>query len=168
MQRNIIIIILILLLTTAIAVNAQQPTPATTATTITISGRVTDGRQLAALQRLEAMQPDSIGPKYQQASLLLGTVCTNPKDSKAQQYIDEAQRIIGKIEALKPQRAADRSDLATLRGFYYTAVIVTDPQQNGPRYYRQALGNFDEALKLNPDNKMARMLQQRFMQGMQQ
>lgn len=168
MQRNIIILILILLLTTAIAVNAQQPTPATTATTITISGRVTDGRQLAALQRLEAMQPDSIGPKYQQASLLLGTVCTNPKDSKAQQYIDEAQRIIGKIEALKPQRAADRSDLATLRGFYYTTVIVTDPLQNGPRYYRQALGNFDEALKLNPDNKMARMLQQRFMQGMQQ
>ena len=45
---------------------------------------------------------------------------------------------------------------------------MTDPLQNGPRYYRQALGNFDEALKLNPDNKMARMLQQRFMQGMQQ
>ena len=125
-------------------------------------------QQLAALQRLEAMQPDSIGPKYQQTALLLGTVCTNPKDSKAQQYIDEAQRIISKIEALKPQRAADRSDLATLRGFYYTAVIVTDPQQNGPRYYRQALDNFDEALKLNPGNKMARMLQQRFMQGMQQ
>jgi hypothetical protein len=31
-----------------------------------------------------------------------------------------------------------------------------------------ALDNFDEALKLNPGNKMARMLQQRFMQGMQQ
>ena len=46
MKRNIII--LILLLTTAIAVNAQQPTPATTATTITISGRVTDGRQPVA------------------------------------------------------------------------------------------------------------------------
>ena len=63
---------------------------------------------------------------------------------------------------------AVNAQLATLRGFYYTAVIVTDPLQNGPRYYRQALGNFDEALKLNPDNKMARMLQQRFMQGMQQ
>lgn len=99
----------------------------------------------------------------QQSSML-----QQQQPSLAQQYIDEAQRIIGKIEALKPQRAADRSDLATLRGFYYTAVIVTDPLQNGPRYYRQALGNFDEALKLNPDNKMARMLQQRFMQGMQQ
>lgn len=123
--------------------------------------------QLAALQRLEAMQPDSIGPKVQQAVLLLGYVCTRPQDSKTQQYVDEAQRIIGKIEALKPQKAADQSDLATLHGFYYTALIVMSPQQNGPRYYRQALDNFDKALKLNPNNEMAKQLQQQFKQGME-
>lgn len=123
-------------------------------------------QQLAALQRLEAMQPDSLSPKVQQAVLLLGFVCTHPQDGKARQYVDEAQRIIGKIEALKPQKAADRSDLATLHGFYYTALIVMSPQQNGPRYYRQALDNFDEALKLNPDNAMAKQLQEQFRQGM--
>ena len=122
--------------------------------------------QLAALQRLEAMQPDSLGPKIQQAVLLLGFVCTNPQDSKAKQYVDEAQRIIGKIEALKPRKAADRSDLATLHGFYYTALIVMNPQQNGPRYYRQALDNLDEALKINPENMMAKMLSERFKEGM--
>ena len=124
--------------------------------------------QLAALQRLEAMQPDSLGPKVQQAVLLLGYVCTNPQDSKSRQYVDEAQRVIGKIEALKPQKAVDRSDLATLHGFYYTALIVMSPQQNGPRYYRQALDNFDEALKLNPANAMAKQLQEKFRQGMGQ
>ena len=122
--------------------------------------------QLAALQRLEAMQPDSVGPKYQQVLLLLGYACSSPQDGKAGQYVDEAQRIIGKIEALKPQKATDRSDLATLHGFYYTALIVMSPQQNGPRYYRQALDNFDEALRLNPDNAMAKQLQERFRQGM--
>jgi tetratricopeptide (TPR) repeat protein len=124
--------------------------------------------QLAALQRLEAMYPDSLSPKVQQAELLLGYVCTNPQDSKSQQYVDEAQRVIGKIEALKPQKAVDRSDLATLHGFYYTALIVMSPQQNGPRYYRQALDNFDEALKLNPANAMAKQLQGKFRQGMGQ
>ena len=108
----------------------------------------------------------SIQPKYQQAVLLLGTVCSQPQDSKVQQYIDEAQRVIRHIEALQPTKATDRSDLATLYGFYYTALIVTNPQQNGPRYYRQALDNFDEALKLNPKNAMAQMLLARFKEGM--
>lgn len=67
---------------------------------------------------------------------------------------------------MQPQKANGRSDLATLHGFYYTALIVMNPQQNGPRYYRQALDNFDEALKLNPDNAMARQLQEQFNLGM--
>ena len=145
--------VLVLILFSYVCVHAQQQQPSLT-------------EQLAALQRLEAMQPDSLSPKVQQAVLLLGYVCTNPQDSRSQQYVDEAQRIIGKIEALKPQKVSDRSDLATLHGFYYTALIVMNPQQNGPRYYRQALDHLDEALKLNPENMMARMLSERFKEGM--
>ena len=145
--------ILVLLVVSLLSLHAQQSQP-------------TMEQQLAALQRLEAMQPDSIQPKYQQAVLLLGTVCSQPQSSKAQQYIDEAQRVIQRIEALQPTKATDRSDLATLHGFYYTALIVTNPQQNGPRYYRQALDSFDEALKLNPKNALAQMLQARFKEGM--
>ena len=145
--------VLVLIVVSFLSLHAQQNQP-------------TMEQQLAALQRLEAMQPDSIQPKYQQAVLLLGTVCSQPQDSKVQQYIDEAQRVIRHIEALQPTKATDRSDLATLYGFYYTALIVTNPQQNGPRYYRQALDNFDEALKLNPKNEMAQMLLARFKEGM--
>ena len=145
--------ILVLLVVSLLSLHAQQSQP-------------TMEQQLAALQRLEAMQSDSIQPKYQQAVLLLGTVCEQPQSSKAQQYIDEAQRVIQRIEALQPTKASDRSDLFTLHGFYYTALIVTNPQQNGPRYYRQALDSFDEALKLNPKNEMAKMLLARFNEGM--
>ena len=145
--------VLILLVVSVLSLHAQQSQP-------------TMEQQLASLQRLEAMQPDSIQPKYQQAMLLLGSVCSQPQTSKAQQYIDEAQRVIQRIEALQPTKATDRSDLATLHGFYYTALIVTNPQQNGPRYYRQALDSFDEALKLNPKNEMAKMLLARFNEGM--
>lgn len=145
--------VLILIVVSFLSLHAQQSQP-------------TVEQQLASLQRLEAMQPDSIQPKYQQAVLLLGTVCSQPQSGKAQQYIDETQRVIQRIEALQPTKATDRSDLATLHGFYYTALIVTNPQQNGPRYYRQALDSFDEALKLNPKNEMAKILQAKFKEGM--
>lgn len=145
--------VLILIVVSFLSLHAQQSQP-------------TVEQQLASLQRLEAMQPDSIQPKYQQAVLLLGTVCSQPQSGKAQQYIDEAQRVIQRIEALQPTKATDRSDLATLHGFYYTVLIVTNPQQNGPRYYRQALDSFDEALKLNPKNEMAKILQAKFKEGM--
>jgi tetratricopeptide (TPR) repeat protein len=145
--------VLVLLVVVFLSLHAQQSQP-------------TMEQQLASLQRLEAMQPDSIQPKYQQAVLLLGTVCSQPQNSKVQQYIEEAQRVIQRIEALQPTKASDRSDLFTLHGFYYTALIVTNPQQNGPRYYRQALDSFDEALKLNPKNEKAKMLMARFNEGM--
>lgn len=145
--------VLILIVVSFLSLHAQQSQP-------------TVEQQLASLQRLEAMQPDSIQPKYQQAVLLLGSVCSQPQSGKAQQYIDEAQRVIQRIEALRLTKATDRSDLATLHGFYYTALIVTNPQQNGPRYYRQALDSFDEALKLNPKNEMAKILQAKFKEGM--
>ena len=112
------------------------------------------------------MHPDSIGPKYQQAVLLLGFVCSQPGDSKAQQYIDEALRVIQRIEAMTIVKDTERSDLATLQGFYYTALIVANPRQNGPRYYRQAIDHFDEALRLNPHNELAQMLMKKFKEGM--
>ena len=145
--------VLVVIVVSFLSLHAQQSQP-------------TMDQQLAALQRLEVMQPDSIQPKYQQAMLLLGSVCSQPQSGKAQQYIAEAQRVIQRIEALQPTKASDRSDLFTLHGFYYTALIVTNPQQNGPRYYRQALDCFDEALKLNPKNEMAKMLLARFNEGM--
>lgn len=123
-------------------------------------------QQLAGLKRLEAMQPDSVGPKYQQGMLLLSYVVMHPQDSKAQSYLEETQRIVGKIEALNPTKNTDRSDLATLQGFYFTALIVTNPQQNGPRYYRDALDSFSKALQLNPNNETARQLQAKFNEGM--
>lgn len=112
------------------------------------------------------MQPDSIGPKYQQGMLLLSYVAMHPQDSKSTTYLEEAQRVIGKIEARAPKKDSERSDLATLQGFYYTALIVTNPQQNGPRYYRDALDKFSKALQLNPKNETARSLQAKFMEGM--
>jgi len=120
-------------------------------------------QQLAQLKRLEAMQPDSTGPKEQQALLLLSTVVANPQTKEADAYLEEADRLINLLGKMK---ADDESTLPTLKGFYYICLIVKDPVQNGPRYYREASDNLAEAQRINPNNNLAKMLSERFNEGM--
>ena len=121
--------------------------------------------QLAKLKRIEAMQPDSIQPKYQLALQSLSFAVTFPHASQTENVIAEAEQAITKMEKMKD---ADPSDICTLRGFLYMVRIVQNPAQNGPRYYINVMQNFEKALRLNPDNALARQLQQKFLEGMQQ
>ena len=65
-------------------------------------------------------------------------------------------------------KSADQSDLCTLRGFLYMVRIVQNPAQNGQRYYIDVMQNYEKALKLNPNNHLARQLQAKFQEGMKQ
>ena len=69
---------------------------------------------------------------------------------------------------MEKMKNSDPSDLCTLQGFLYMVRIVQNPQQNGQRYYIDVLQNFEKALKLNPNNKLAQQLQQKFQEGMRQ
>ena len=79
--------------------------------------------------------------------------------------IAEAEQTIAKMEQMKH---ADQSDICTLRGFLYMVRSVQNPAQNGQRYYIDVMQNFEKALKLNPDNLLAKQLQQKFFEGMKQ
>jgi hypothetical protein len=45
---------------------------------------------------------------------------------------------------------------------------VQNPAQNGQRYYIDVMQNYEKALKLNPNNQLARQLQAKFLEGMKQ
>jgi hypothetical protein len=79
--------------------------------------------------------------------------------------IAEAEQTIAKMQQMK---LADQSDICTLSGFLYMVRIVQNPAQNGQRYYLDVMQNFEKALKLNPDNQLAKQLQQKFFEGMKQ
>jgi hypothetical protein len=79
--------------------------------------------------------------------------------------IAEAEQTITNMEQMKQ---SDQSDICTLRGFLYMVRIVQDPAQNGQRYYLDVMQNYEKALKLNPDNQLAKQLQQKFFEGMKQ
>ena len=121
--------------------------------------------QIGMLKRLEAMQPDSVGPKYKLALASLNFAITNPHAAQAEPMMAQAEQA---IEQMAQMKAADQSDLCTMRGFLYMTRIVQNPAQNGQNYYLDVLQNFEKALKLNPHNLLARQLQAKFVEGMKQ
>ena len=144
---------IVLMMVVSVSIHAQQPTQADMINNV------------AKLKRIEAMQPDSIQPKYQLALQSLSFSVTYPHDPQTENMIAEAEQTITKMEQMKH---ADQSDICTLRGFLYMVRIVQNPAQNGQRYYILVMQNFEKALKLNPDNQLAQQLQQKFFEGMNQ
>ena len=166
-KHNVLVICLLMM--TTVSVFAQQP-----------SMRALIGQSLSKLQqptpeaflncvaemkRIDAMFPDSIQPKYQMALQSLYFSVMNPNAPQTDNLLAEAEQTIMKMDLMKN---ADPSDVCTLRGFLYMVRIVQNPAQNGQRYYLDVMENYEKALKLNPDNQLARQLQQQFFEGMRQ
>lgn len=119
---------------------------------------------VAEMKRIEAIYPDSVRPKYMSALMSLNYSVTNPQANETPTLLAGAMQDIEQMDAMKD---ADKSDVMTLRGFYYMTLIVKDPAQNGTRYYRDVTECYEKALKINPENQLARELQARFKEGME-
>ena len=120
---------------------------------------------MAELKRIDAMFPDSIQPKYQMALQSLNYSVMNPQAPQTENLLAETEQAITTLEQMKN---ASQSDVCTLRGFLLMARIVQNPSQNGQRYYLDVMQNYEKALKLNPDNQLAKQLLQKFIEGMKQ
>jgi hypothetical protein len=118
---------------------------------------------IAELKRIDAMFPDSIQPKYQMALQSLNFSVMNPHAEQTENLLTGAEQTISQMEKMKN---ADLSDICTLRGFLYMVRIVQNSAQNGQRYYLTVMQNYEKALKINPDNELAKQLQQKFHEGM--
>ncbi len=120
---------------------------------------------IAEMKRIDAMFPDSIQPKHQMALQSLYFSVMNPQAPQTENLLTETEQTIARMEQMNN---ADPSDICTLRGFLYMVRIVQNPAQNGQRYYLDVMQNYEKALKINPDNQLARQLQQKFFEGMRQ
>ena len=119
---------------------------------------------IAELKRIDAMYPDSIQPKYQMALQSLNYSVMNPQAEQTENLLKETEQT---IEKMKHMGNADQSDISTLTGYLYMTRIVQNPTVNGQRYYLMVMQCYEKALKLNPENKLAKDLQQKFFDGMQ-
>lgn len=166
-NRNVLVICLFMM--TTVSLHAQQPSmQALINQSLSKLQRPTPEAFLncvAEMKRIDAMFPDSIQPKYQMALQSLYFSVMNPHAPQTENLLTETAQTIMTMEQMKN---ADLSDICTLRGFLYMVRIVQNPAQNGQRYYIDVMQNYEKALKLNPDNQLARQLQQQFFEGMRQ
>ena len=166
-KHNVLVICLLMM--TTVSVYAQQPSmQALIGQSLSKLQQPTPEAFLncvAEMKRIDAMFPDSIQPKYQMALQSLYFSVMNPHAPQTDNLLAEAEQTIMKMDLMKN---ADPSDVCTLRGFLYMVRIVQNPAQNGQRYYLDVMENYEKALKLNPDNQLARQLQQQFFEGMRQ
>ena len=159
-----------LIMMASVSVNAQQPVPmqaliGQSLSKIQASQPETFLNCVAELKRIDAMFPDSIQPKYQMALQSLNFSVMNPQAEQTEKLLTEAEQTISLMEKAK---GADLSDVCTLRGFLYMVRIVQNPVQNGQRYYLDVMQNYEKALKINPNNELAKQLQEKFLEGMKQ
>ena len=163
------VIILVLTLLLSASIQAQQPTMKSlieqTLAELQQPSPEAFLRCIATMKRIDAMFPDSIQPKHQIALQSLNFSVMNPHAPQTESLLTEAEQTIAKIEQMN---GADLSDICTLRGYLYMVRIVQNPAQNGQRYYIDVMQNYEKALKLNPDNLLAKQLQQKFFEGMKQ
>ena len=163
------VLVICLLMMTTVSIYAQQPSmQALIGQSLSKLQQPTPEAFLncvAEMKRIDAMFPDSIQPKYQMALQSLYFSVMNPHAPQTDNLLAEAEQTIMKMDLMKN---ADPSDVCTLRGFLYMVRIVQNPAQNGQRYYLDVMENYEKALKLNPDNQLARQLQQQFFEGMRQ
>ena len=123
---------------------------------------------IAELKRIEAMFPDEETPKFYIALQSLNYAVMNPHADRTETMVAEAEERINQLQELKGVNDVNESNLCTLKGFLYMVRIVQDPAQNGRKYYLDVMENYEKALKLNPDNELAKQLQQKFQEGMRQ
>lgn len=166
---KISVLVMAFFLMASVNIHAQQPTmQALIGQSLSKLQQPTPEAQLnciAELKRIDTMFPDSIQPKYHMALQSLNYAVMNPQAPQTENLLTEVQQTIAKLQQMKH---ADQSDICTLRGFLYMVRIVQNPAQNGQRYYIDVIQDFEKALKLNPDNQLAKMLQEKFFEGMQQ
>jgi hypothetical protein len=120
---------------------------------------------IAEMKRIDAMFPDSIQPKHTMALQSLYFAVMNPHAEQTENLLAETEQTISLMEKMK---GADPSDICTLRGFLYMVRIVQDPAKNGQRYYLDVMQYYEKALKLNPENQLAKQLQEKFFEGMRE
>ena len=80
------------------------------------------------LKHLALQHPDAWLPTYYQALSALQYAVRFPHDNHSSSFLEAAKT---GIEALRTKPAADQSEVLTLNGFYYSALIVQNPAQNG-------------------------------------
>ncbi|MBC9911839.1 hypothetical protein [Chitinophaga varians] len=100
------------------------------------------------LKRLSGLCPGEWLPDYYIAYFDLQLVLSKATDRPA----DLLQEAAEKLAVLKSNAKANASEVYTLEGYYYYAMIAQDPAVNGQKYFREVVAGYEKAIRLDPSN----------------
>lgn len=99
--------------------------------------------------RIAQKYSDQWLPIYYVAYNDLEMIYLNPQSEENLNLLVEAKERLNQLEKLK---GVNKSELSTLWGYYYSALIVTDPATNGAKYYNDVMSNYKKAIELDTSN----------------
>ncbi len=88
-------------------------------------------------------------PVYYSVYCNVQSVYMNAKAENSVALLDEAKE---KLSALEKFENTDKSEVNTLWGYYFTALISLDPQNNGAKYFGQVMSYYKQAIAEDADN----------------
>lgn len=112
------------------------------------------------LERISLMYADEWLPPYYMAYADILSVYMGQKSEKA---LENAKTNLDKLSSYAK---VDKSELNTLLGYYYMALIMLNPATNGQKYFNNVNSSFSKALEQNPDNPRAVYLSAFFEQNL--
>lgn len=99
--------------------------------------------------RISQTYSDRWLPVYYVGYSDLAMVYMNPKAEDNQTLLIEVREKLNKLEKMKE---VDKSELSNLWGYYYNALIATDPATNGAKLYNEVISSYQKAMELDADN----------------
>lgn len=144
--------IFLLMITAGLAISAQDTYEQAMGQALAEFGSASGPEDMKAsaaqFERIAAAKPDEWLPAYY-SSMIYCILSFSEQDKKRkEQYIEKAQAALDKALEISPKE----SEIQTLQGMIYQAILVVDPERNGQEYMAKANGFFETAMKLNPEN----------------
>lgn len=115
------------------------------------------------LERISQVYKNEWLPIYYTAYVDLQSVFYEPKNENNEKILTRAKAELDKLDSFS---SADQSEVNTLWGYYYMAMIILDPQVNGAKYFSDVNLSFEKAMKQNAENPRAKFLSAYFEQNL--
>jgi hypothetical protein len=101
------------------------------------------------LKRLSAIYPNEWLSDYYVTLLDIKLSMGAKDEKKKESLLNEAKEFLA---SLKEKENTIESEILTLNGYYYYALIAQNPQKNGQLYYKDVIGAYQKAIAIDKTN----------------
>lgn len=105
----------------------------------------------AQLERIVNLGMNTMIPDYYITYCDLQMAYPETENNRKSLLLEDAKKHLERMESMTLDNR-DASECATLKGYYYTALITLNPQVNGQLYFSQVIAAYEKAIELNPEN----------------